>query len=158
MQDLWCHILQSSQQTPLQSHVTGRSQIAHGYTFLLVGLGFSSISPDNIITRIMRGLFWVCLDNTVSRDLWLINVHSVAWNKSSDGIRGLITLMCVATVIKVRSNSKIDAAILDSKQCNKAVYWGWIPALTKRNTTYYTRIMKIFDFRVLLSIKVSILM
>jgi hypothetical protein len=106
----------------------------------------------------MRDLFWVCLDNTVSRDLWLINVHSVVWNKSSDGIRGLITLMCVATVIKVRSNSEIDATILDSKQCNKVVYWGWIPALTKRTTTYYTRIMKILDFRVLLSINISLLM
>jgi hypothetical protein len=131
MQDLWCHILQSSQQTPLQSHVTGRSHIAHGYMLLLVGPGFSSISPDNKITRIMSGLFWVCLNNTVSRDLWLINVHSVVWNKSLEGIRGLITLMCVATVIKVRSNSEIDAAILDSKQCNKVVYWSWIPALTK---------------------------
>jgi hypothetical protein len=45
MHDLWCQILQSSQQIPLQFQMTGFSQSPHGYVLVFIfGPGLVSMS------------------------------------------------------------------------------------------------------------------
>jgi hypothetical protein len=103
---LRCHMLQSSQQTPWQFHLTGNSQSPHGLTLaFLCGPGFSSMSPDSIIVIINTFLYLlVCVGRHSGRlpvqcilmfiELWI----RCWWSHNFAVSLVLLRIMCISNI------------------------------------------------------------